>query len=69
MMMPVMDGPTSIRALQAIDPEVKVVGISGLGSEAVLIRAAKLSVQRFLKKPYAIGDFLTSLREVLNEEI
>src|SRR5258708_31035396 len=53
MMMPIMDGPTSIQALKRIDPAVKVIGVSGLGSEAVLARAGKDNAQTFLKKPYA----------------
>jgi PAS domain S-box-containing protein len=65
MMMPIMDGPASIQALQNLDPGVRVIGISGLGSEAALTKAGKLKVQRFLKKPYATGSLLTSLREVL----
>ena len=68
MMMPIMDGPTSIQALQRLDPGVKVIGISGLGSEAALAKAGKLKVQTFLKKPCATGSLLTSLRVVLTEE-
>jgi len=69
MMMPIMDGPESIKAMRAIDPKVKVIGISGLGSEAALTRASKLKMQGFLKKPYATESLLTSLHGVLNEEI
>lgn len=67
MMMPIMDGPASIAALEEIDPRVKVIGVSGLGSEAALTRAGKLKVRSFLKKPYATASLLTSLREVLSE--
>jgi DNA-binding NtrC family response regulator len=69
MMMPVMDGPTLIMALQNVDPHVKVIGISGLGSEAVLSKAGKLRVHTFLKKPYASASLMGSLREVINEEV
>ncbi len=69
MMMPIVDGPTLIRALQKVDPQVKVIGISGLGSEAVLSKAGKLSVRTFLKKPYSSASLLGSLREVINEEV
>ena len=68
MMMPIMDGPTSILALKRIDPAVKVIGVSGLGSEAVLARAGKANVQTFLRKTYATSSLLKTLREVLNEE-
>ncbi|HWW00724.1 MAG TPA: response regulator [Candidatus Acidoferrum sp.] len=68
MMMPVMDGPTSIQALREIDPKIKIIGISGLGSEAALTQAGSLEVQRFLKKPYATATLLTILRQVLDED-
>ncbi len=68
MMMPIMDGPTSIQALKRIDPAVKVIGVSGLGSEAVLAKAGKDNVQAFLIKPYATASLLVALQEVLNGE-
>ena len=34
MMMPVMDGATTIRELQKLNPDLKIVSISGLGSAA-----------------------------------
>ena len=30
LMMPVMDGPATIRALQRLDPKVKIIAASGL---------------------------------------
>ena len=60
--------PRKRQALKRIDPAVKVIGVSGLGSEAVLAEAGKDDVQAFLKKPYATASLLTTLREVLNGE-
>src|SRR5205807_686918 len=68
MMMPIMDGPTSIAALKEIDPAVKVIAVSGLGSEAALAKAGEDSAETFLKKPYSTSHLLATLREVLNEE-
>jgi two-component system, cell cycle sensor histidine kinase and response regulator CckA len=67
MMMPTMDGPATIDALREIDPDVKIIGVSGLGSELALMKADKLAVRAFLKKPYTTATLLTSLREVLKE--
>ena len=66
MMMPLMDGPTTIQALQKIDPLVKTIGVSGLGSESVLIKAGKVRVDQFLKKPFSTEKLLTTLRSVLD---
>lgn len=67
MMMPVMDGPTTIGALRKIDPSIRVIGVSGLGSDSMLMQAGKLAVDNFLKKPYRTEDLLTTLREVLEK--
>jgi CheY-like chemotaxis protein len=65
LMMPIMDGPALIRALRQIEPQVKVVAISGLGSVAKLAEAENLNVQAFVTKPYTTSKLLTVLREVL----
>jgi CheY-like chemotaxis protein len=62
MMMPVMDGPATIRALRAIRADVRIVAASGLhGREAV----ASPDVPIFLAKPYSAEALLTALRRVL----
>jgi PAS domain S-box-containing protein len=69
MMMPVMDGPTTIDALRKIDPGVNVIGVSGLGSESILAKSGKLSLQVFLKKPFTTEALLTNLRQLLESRI
>jgi len=51
--------------LRKIDPTVKVIGVSGLGSESALITGGKLSVQEFLRKPFTAETLLTTLRDLL----
>ena len=68
MMMPVMDGPATIRMLRQMNPQVKIIGVSGLGSESAVITAGKLTVQAFLKKPYPTELLLRKLREVVTEK-
>ncbi len=65
MMMPVMDGPATVQALREIDPLVKVIGITGLGSESALVKGGRLNVQEFIKKPFTTEELLTTLRRVL----
>ena len=65
MMMPIMDGPATVDALRKIDPGVRVIGISGLGSEAALVKCGKLGVQRFLRKPFTPEELLTTLHSVV----
>ncbi|WP_009632313.1 hybrid sensor histidine kinase/response regulator [Synechocystis sp. PCC 7509] len=66
MMMPVMDGPTTIRTLQQINPDVKVIAISGLSSSEKLAAAASSGVINFLSKPFSAKDLLQTLNSVLN---
>ncbi|MGH9203124.1 MAG: response regulator, partial [Vicinamibacterales bacterium] len=62
MMMPVMDGPATIDALHAIDPNVRIVAASGL-----TIDGQARNVKRFLPKPYRAETLLRALKETLAE--
>ena len=66
MMMPVMDGPTTIRTLQQINPDVKVIAVSGLSSSDKLAAAASSGVTNFLSKPFSAKELLQTLSSVLN---
>ena len=66
MMMPVMDGAATLQALRKLDPALKVVAVSGLGSESALMKIGKLNVQAFLRKPFTPRELLTTLRDTLN---
>jgi PAS domain S-box-containing protein len=66
LMMPYMDGPVTIRALQKINPAVKIIASSGLAENE---RVAELNggIKGFLPKPYTAEKLLTMLSESLNE--
>jgi two-component system cell cycle sensor histidine kinase/response regulator CckA len=65
MMMPYMDGAATIRALQKLNPALKVIAASGLmGNEKVAEVAGSVPVT-FLQKPYTAERLLTSLHELL----
>ncbi len=67
MIMPSMDGLTTIRTLQKINPEVKVVSVSGLSANDQVVRAAAgTTVKACLSKPYTAKDLLKTLHEVLH---
>ena len=67
LMMPVMDGISTIRALKHINPQVKVIAASGLGSEPNRAALRELGVRYFLSKPYTAKTMLRMLHEVLAE--
>ncbi len=65
MMMPIMDGPATIRAIRSIDPDIKIVAASGLMERDKLAELAGSEVQAFLSKPYTAEVLLKSLQKVL----
>ncbi|VVB90860.1 Methanogenesis regulatory histidine kinase FilI [uncultured archaeon] len=64
MMMPVMDGSMSIRELHKVDPEVKIIAVSGLIEKDKLANVAG-TVHAFLPKPYTTERLLKTIQEVL----
>jgi len=66
MMMPVMDGPTTIKALLGINPMARIIGSGGLSAESHVAQLAKLGVKEFLSKPYTVEKLLRTLRKILD---
>ncbi len=66
MVMPIMDGPASIKALHKINPEVKIIAASGLMERDKLAEITGIEVEAFLSKPYKAYNLLTTLYKVLN---
>jgi PAS domain S-box-containing protein len=66
MMMPSMDGPTTIRTLQKINPQVKIIAVSGLASSDKLAKAAGNGIKTFLSKPYTTKELLRTINGVLH---
>jgi CheY-like chemotaxis protein len=65
-MMPYMDGPATIRALQKLNPQVKIIAASGLKINGKAAEMAGGGVKTFLSKPYTAEKLLKTLAEVLN---
>lgn len=66
-MMPIMDGVAEIIALKHLDPSVKIIAASGLGSNGGVAKAADQGVTHFLPKPYTAEALLEVLHRILNE--
>ncbi|MBI4026390.1 MAG: response regulator, partial [Verrucomicrobia bacterium] len=68
MVMPFMDGAAAIRALRKLNPEIKIIAISGLMSNIKgldLSRGGELGVQAFVRKPFSAEQLLKTLHQVL----
>jgi len=68
MAMPVMDGPVTIVALKSMNPNLKIIGSSGLTSNADVANAEKAGAKYFVPKPYTAETLLRILAEALREE-
>lgn len=64
MAMPMMDGPATIVAVRALDPELPVVVMSGLGG-ADQGRLRELGVEGFVSKPFSVEQFLEAIGRAL----
>jgi two-component system cell cycle sensor histidine kinase/response regulator CckA len=67
MMMPVMDGTTTIQVLVKMNPKVRIIAASGVVSNGSRASAAESGARQFLPKPYTAETILRSLRHVLQE--
>ncbi|BAZ21935.1 multi-sensor hybrid histidine kinase [Kalymmatonema gypsitolerans NIES-4073] len=66
MMMPSMDGSTTIRILKRMNPKVKIIGVSGLVSNHEIIKIVGDSITTFLSKPFTSDELLKNLQLTLN---
>jgi PAS domain S-box-containing protein len=67
MAMPVMDGSATIRALQRVNPTVKIIAASGLQTDHHEAQPPEDTIKYSLKKPYTAGTLLKTLRAILDE--
>ena len=65
MVMPFMDGPATIRALQRMNPQVRIIAASGLGAGQRAGEGGLEGVSVLLNKPYTAEKLLHTLAQVL----
>ncbi len=66
MMMPVMDGPACIWVLRKINPDVRLIAVSGSAEDDMLANIAGV-VHAFLMKPYTVEELLSTVRRVIDK--
>ena len=66
LMMPVMDGPTTIKELRSINPKVRIIATSGLIENDNIADVANPEVdQAFIPKPYTAEVLLKTVQSFL----
>ncbi len=66
MKMPGMDGAETCGHLKMIDPDVKIVLVSGFSEDEILGRVAEHGVVEFLEKPFELTDFVEMVTSFLS---
>lgn len=64
MLMPAMDGSITIRTLQKINPQIKVIATSGLASKEHT-DLVDTGIKTFLSKPYTAKELLQAISKIL----
>ncbi len=67
-MMPSMDGKTTIRTLKKINPEVKIIAVSGLINRHEIVSEVDSDIAAFMNKPHANDDLLYKIAEIIRRE-
>ncbi len=67
MNMPVMEGAATISALKALNPELRIVGSSGLNANSNVAKAVDAGAHAFVAKPYTAETLLRVLETTLRE--
>jgi two-component system cell cycle sensor histidine kinase/response regulator CckA len=65
MAMPIMDGPAMAVALKAINPDVKIIGSSGMDGGSGITAAANAGVSEFIPKPYSAETLLKAIARAI----
>jgi CheY-like chemotaxis protein len=61
MMMPSMDGATTIRTLQKINPQIKIIAVSGLEPNDKVAEAASVGLKAFFRSPTRCRNYYKQL--------
>ena len=63
--MPEMDGLTALKELRKIDPNAKVVMLTALGQESVVLEAVKSGAKDFIVKPFDRDRVMSAINKLL----
>ncbi|MCS7220757.1 MAG: response regulator [Anaerolineae bacterium] len=63
--MPEMDGLTALRQIRCHDPEARVVMLTALGQQGIVIEAIKSGARDFIVKPFDTERVLSAVRKML----
>ncbi len=63
--MPVMDGLTALKHIRTNDPKARVIMLTALGQESVVLEAIKSGARDFIVKPFERERVLSAINKLL----
>jgi len=63
--MPEMDGLTALKSIKAIDSNARIIMLTALGQESVVMEAVKAGAKDFVVKPYDSDRVLSAIAKAL----
>uniref|UniRef100_A0A7C1F347 Stage 0 sporulation protein A homolog n=1 Tax=Ammonifex degensii TaxID=42838 RepID=A0A7C1F347_9THEO len=63
--MPEMDGIASVKAIRAVDPNAKIIMVSAMGQQAMVMEAIQAGAKDFIVKPFQQERILQAMERVL----
>jgi two-component system chemotaxis response regulator CheY len=63
--MPEMDGLTALKQIRGFDPQAKVIMLTALGQESVVLEAIKSGARDFIVKPFERERILNAIAKIL----
>ena len=63
--MPEMDGLSALKEIKAFDPKAKVVMLTALGQESVVLEAIKSGARDFVVKPFERERVMSAITKLL----
>lgn len=64
--MPKMDGITALKRILGLDPLARVIMVSALGQQRLIVQAIQLGASDFIVKPFHAERLVSSVKKVLN---
>ena len=63
--MPEMDGLSALKAIRSFDPKAKVIMLTALGQESVVLEAIKSGARDFIVKPFERDRVINAISKIL----
>jgi len=63
--MPDMDGITAVKEIIKVSPDTKIIMVSAMGQQAMVIEAIKLGARDFVIKPFEKERVMQAIKNVL----